>query len=58
MFIFENRNAHDFTAFFEVLIQLLLVCAEIYIFDENATRVWIVFEGLIWILAFVVCVWL
>ncbi len=58
MFVLADRNAHDFAAFFEVLIQLLLVCAKIYIFYENATRVWIIFEGLIWVLAFVVCVWL
>jgi hypothetical protein len=58
VFVLADGNAHNFAAFFKVLIQLLLICAKIYIFYEDATRVWIVFEGLIWVLDFVVCVWL
>jgi hypothetical protein len=58
VFVLADGDAHDFAAFFEVLGELLLICAEIYISYENATRVWVVFETLILGLSVVMCVWL
>jgi len=58
VFVLPDSNAHNFTAFFEVLIQLQLICTKIYIFNENATRIWIVFKCLIYVLAFMMRVWL
>ena len=57
VFVLTDSHAHDFTAFFKVFDQLLLVSPEIHIFNKHAAGVGVVFECLV-VLAVVEGVWL
>jgi hypothetical protein len=57
VFILTDRHAHDFTAFFKVFDQLLLVSPEVNIFNKHTAGVGVIFERLV-VLAVVEGVWL